>query len=269
MSFAEAAATYDPLASEYAARYSYHLNDIAIFLDKANIQPGETVLDLGTGIGWVALQARQRTQARIVGIDASKEMVKEAKRVVQQQNMSVPVAFMTGNMITMEGLDGIKPPGGFDVITCLWAFTHVEESQQIGMLRRWKDFLAPTGRIVLDIPHPHHLVAGLTVYNQQGEMLLQSKIHDAQLLEECKVASQAIMTQAGLQLIGVLEQQGVHGYPDHTAFLPAFVQKEWNQRVEDLTPERLEEAKWAALRAVISINVEANQGCLGLSLIHI
>ena len=181
------------------------------------------------------------------------EMVKEAKKVAKEQN--IQVAFLKGDMITMQDLEYIKPPGGFDVITCLWAFSTVPSSQQITMLNRWKDFLAPTGRIVFDMQHPGSRVAGCDVYNQDRERMLRIKIHDTQILEECRAACQSVGAQAGLQLIGALEQQGVHGYPDYSPQLKTVLGKlGWD--VEQATAEQLEKGKWALIKIVMTVHQE-------------
>jgi ubiquinone/menaquinone biosynthesis C-methylase UbiE len=261
-SYTEAAATYDPLASTYAVDSAFHFDDIAVFVNKAGIQEGETVLDLGTGIGWVAIEARRHTQGRIMGIDASQEMVKEARRVAKEQN--IQVAFLKGDMITMEGLDGIKPTEGFDVITCLWAFSSVHSSQRIAMLNRWKSFLAPTGRIVFDMQDASSRLASCDVYNQNRERMLRIKIHDTQILDQCKAACQSVGTQAGLQLVGALEQLGGHGYADHSELLKAVLEKYHGWRIEQATADQLEEGKWTLVRILASIHIENNpQSCMG------
>jgi ubiquinone/menaquinone biosynthesis C-methylase UbiE len=101
------------------------------------------VLDLGTGTGWVAIEARWHTSGRIVGIDISPNMVAEARQHTKDKGLHI--AYLTGDMITLQVLDAIKPARGFDVITCLWAFSNVAPGRRLAMLNRWTEFLAPHG----------------------------------------------------------------------------------------------------------------------------
>jgi len=162
----QAAATYEQL-------YSYHRDDVGRFVDKANIQGNESVLDLGTGTGWVATEARQYTSGKVVGIDISSKMVAEAQRQAKDQGLSI--AYLTGDMVTLEGLDGIKPAGGFDVILCLWAFSNVAPAQRVAALSRWKSFLAPQGRIVFDMHHPNNDLASYDVRTESGKSVFDGR----------------------------------------------------------------------------------------------
>jgi hypothetical protein len=79
-------------------------------------------------------------------------------------------------MITMQRPDAIKPAGGFDVIACFWAFSNATFDQQLAILNRWKSFLAPGGRMVFDMRHPDHDLAGYHVENMIGKSLFYWKM---------------------------------------------------------------------------------------------
>ena len=208
----QAADIFDPLAATYDKVCAYHRDNIDPFVRKAGIQGNESVLDLGTGTGWVAVEARKHTTGRIVGIDVSPKMVTEARR--QAKDLGLQIAYLKGDMITMQGLDAIKPAGGFDVITCFWAFSNVAIDQRLAMLNRWKSFLAPSGRIVFDMHHPNHDLAGYHVENASGKSLFRWKMLDQQSMTECVTACEAMGKQAGLKLVGELELTGVESYED-------------------------------------------------------
>lgn len=74
-------------------------------------------------------------------------------------------------MITLHGLDWIKTgvsATGYHVITCLWVFSNIAHDRCVAMLRRWKDFLAPNGRIVFNIHHPQHDLAIYDAVDESG-----------------------------------------------------------------------------------------------------
>jgi ubiquinone/menaquinone biosynthesis C-methylase UbiE len=208
----QAADTFDRFAATYDKDYAYHRDNIGPFVHKAGIQSNESVLDLGAGTGWVAVEARKYTTGRVMGVDVSPKMVAEARR--QAKDLGLQIAYLKGDMITMQGLDAIKPAGGFDVITCFWTFSNVVLDQRLAMLNRWKSFLAPGGRMVFNMHHPNHDLAGYHVENVSGKSLFRWKVLDQQSITECVIACEAMGEQARLKLTGELELTGVEGYED-------------------------------------------------------
>ena len=53
--------------------------------------------------GWVAVEARKYTTGRVVAVDVSPKMVAEARR--QAKDLGLQIAYLKGDMITMQGLD--------------------------------------------------------------------------------------------------------------------------------------------------------------------
>jgi arsenite methyltransferase len=68
-------------------------------LELMNLRPSDTVLDVGSGTGWLARQIAMKVpEGRVVGIDISDEMIKQARR-------------------SSDGLDNLTfLPGGVDLI---------------------------------------------------------------------------------------------------------------------------------------------------------
>lgn len=73
-----AAQIHDSLAATHNKSISYHQNDVRLFVQKAAIQETESVLDLGSGTGRVAAEARRYPTGNIVGVGISTKMVAEA-----------------------------------------------------------------------------------------------------------------------------------------------------------------------------------------------
>jgi arsenite methyltransferase len=58
-----------------------HLSIVLPVLDRMHIEPGDNLLDVGCGAGWLArLIAEQVPECRVVGTDISDEMVRRARR---------------------------------------------------------------------------------------------------------------------------------------------------------------------------------------------
>lgn len=103
------------------------------------IERSDDVLDLGCGTGHLAQEIRLLTEGRVVGIDASPEMVALARAAVPHG-----VEFVTG---TVEELD---MPDQFDAIFCNSAFQwFTDVPRALGNCLR---ALRPEGRMVMQAP---------------------------------------------------------------------------------------------------------------------
>jgi SAM-dependent methyltransferase len=148
-------------------------------------------------------------------VDISPKMVEEARR--QAVDAEAHILYLIGDMITLQGLDNIKAGGsatGYNVITCLWAFSNIAHDRRVAMLRRWKDFLAPNGRIVFDMQHPQYDLATYDAVDETGVIRYRWKFSDQQSVTECVEACKAIGEEAGLKLLGELEESRAEAYED-------------------------------------------------------
>ena len=111
-------------------------------IDLAQLQPGESVLDIATGTGHLALAAAQRVKpgGTVAGLDLTAEMVEQAKQKA--------VALGVDNAEWRQG-DAEHPPfpdETFDVVICasgIFFFPH-----QLAALREWHRVLEPGGRVL-------------------------------------------------------------------------------------------------------------------------
>jgi ubiquinone/menaquinone biosynthesis C-methylase UbiE len=244
----EAAEIFDSIAATYNRDFSYHQDDVRYFITKAAIQDTEHVLDLGTGTGWVAQMAHSHSTGRIVGVDISRKMIEEARR--QSAGSEANILYLVGDMITLQGLDFVKAgvsATGYHVITCLWAFSNVAHDKRVAMLRRWQDFLTPNGRIVFEMHHPQYDLATYDLVDASGAIRQRWKFSDQQSVTECAEACKAIGAEAGLELIGELEESGTEVYEDATQALRTFLRHQDNLHP---TRSQLEAAKTTFTQAM-------------------
>jgi ubiquinone/menaquinone biosynthesis C-methylase UbiE len=244
----EAREIFDLAATTYDRDNFFHLDDVRHFVAKAAIQDTEHVLDLGTGTGWVAQAARCYSKGRIVGVDISRKMVEEARRQAADAEANIP--FLVGDMITLQGLDNIKASVsamGYNVITCLWAFSNIPHDRRVAMLQRWKDFLTPNGRIVFHMQHPQHDLATYDALDETGVIRYRWKFSDQQSVTECAEACKAIGEEAGLKLLGELEESRTDAYVDGRPAMQKCLENKGN-----FNPTRfqLEAVKTTAARAM-------------------
>jgi ubiquinone/menaquinone biosynthesis C-methylase UbiE len=115
-------------------------------LEYAQVEVGQTILDIGTGTGHLAISLAQIVgdKGRVIGIDISPRMLEQARIKVDElrfKNIELQLA-------DAEALD--YPINTFDRILCANTFPWLEEKEST--LRLWHQFLKPGGQISIHTP---------------------------------------------------------------------------------------------------------------------
>ncbi|MBI2460933.1 MAG: methyltransferase domain-containing protein [Candidatus Rokubacteria bacterium] len=116
------------------------------FLAFVGIRPGWRVLDVGCGTGVVsrALAERVGRAGRVEGIDPSRVLVREARRLGRAAGLGSRLAFRIG-----EGAALPYPDGGFDAAMAVTVLLHLPDGERV--LREMIRVTRPGGRVaVLD-----------------------------------------------------------------------------------------------------------------------
>ena len=118
-------------------------------MELAEIGPGQSVLDIGTGVGEPALTAARRVgpSGRVVAVDQASRMLGVARRRMAAVGLA-NVEFLEADAEALE-----LPPGAFDAILARWSLMFLPDVA--GTLRRLRAALAPGGRLaaaVWDVP---------------------------------------------------------------------------------------------------------------------
>ena len=112
--------------------------------DLAQLQPGETVLDVGCGTGTLAMVAKERvgTTGRVSGIDASVQMIARARRKAARR--SLPIDFQVGLIEQLA-----FPDQSFDVVLSTMMMHHLPDDLKRQGLAEIARVLKPGGRLLV------------------------------------------------------------------------------------------------------------------------
>jgi demethylmenaquinone methyltransferase/2-methoxy-6-polyprenyl-1,4-benzoquinol methylase len=124
---AEARRLFAPLAETYD-RYSRLLSLgqdprwRAFLVSRVDAQPGDTVLDVATGTGAVAIELAHRTGCRVVGLDQSPEMLAAGRERVAAAGLADRVELVEGRAEALPFSDS-----SFAAVTFTYLLRYVED----------------------------------------------------------------------------------------------------------------------------------------------
>ena len=137
----QVAQTFNTLANHYdVIQFVRRTADRLVEL--AQLRPGERVLDLATGTGWVALAAAAEvgSQGHVLGIDIAQEPLAHARGKARDASLG-NLVFRTGDA---EGLD--LPDQSFEAVLCASGIFFLPDPR--AALAEWRRVTSPGGRAV-------------------------------------------------------------------------------------------------------------------------
>lgn len=151
-------AAFSQTALDYAATMAPALAPVAAeVVRRARLQPGETVLDIGTGTGSAARLALGEGR-RVIGLDAAAGMLEIARREAPG------VELIEADFTSIPLMDGAA-----DTVMAVHALLFAND--RVATLREWLRVTAPGGRISLSVPGPGDIVPSTVfhgVYDRYG-----------------------------------------------------------------------------------------------------
>ncbi|CAF9911756.1 hypothetical protein IMSHALPRED_010565 [Imshaugia aleurites] len=188
---------YDERSEGYDdSNNSLHVRQAQEYIKRAELQEGETVLDLACGTGLVTLLAKKQVRrGRVVGVDISNGMLEVARRKTRQQGLDI--TYIEHDIADLSGLDLLpQAPQEFDVITCASALVLVKNP--LCAVKHWASLLAPNGRLLTDVPSERSMVAAL-ILKEVGVEIGQSLRWDANWIESAE-SLRKVLSDAGLEV---------------------------------------------------------------------
>jgi ubiquinone/menaquinone biosynthesis C-methylase UbiE len=193
-----------PQVNIFEHEYAYHRPDIKALAELIKIELGESVLDLGTGAGWLLQVLRHIQQglsgsprpSRFVGVDGSQSMINLAITKAREESSTYgQFQFVHDNLSTLQ-----RVTGRFDIITCCWAFHHLPPNRRQSALVRWKELLAPGGRIVFDYQGNTPIPCAMDIEHPFMPHATRAFLLEEEDLTALNSAYKELLTSAGLTL---------------------------------------------------------------------
>lgn len=116
---------------------------IAYVLNKLRLQPGQQLLDIGCGWGYLSVTAAQQFGVKVLGITLSSEQLAGATALAKKAGVSDLVHFELMNY------QDLPEKEQFDRISSVGMFEHVGRGNQATYFKKIRGLLAPDGGISL------------------------------------------------------------------------------------------------------------------------
>jgi len=138
------AVTYDQTVSKELERYAgiTHQGGLDRLLQLAQPNNGDSVLDVGTGTGWMAIRcALEMAEGQIIGVDITPEMLAQAALNAENVGVKERIQFALASAMSLP-----YPDNQFDVVLSSLALHHTKVGQSLEEMVR---VLKPGGRIAI------------------------------------------------------------------------------------------------------------------------
>ena len=93
-------------------------------VSRLSLAPQDSVLDVCTGTGLVAIQIAKRAGCRVVGVDLSDRMIEQAQRALKARDMAPSVRLVKGRAESLPFADD-----SFDAVVFTFLLRYVEDRQ--------------------------------------------------------------------------------------------------------------------------------------------
>jgi len=139
---------YETIARFYDAENADMTDDLGLYDELAD-ETGGPILDIGCGTGRVMLHLAQAGH-RVVGLDHAEAMLARGSRKLDMMgDLRARVRFVHGDVLDARLDDAFKL-----IVVPYNGFMHFsEQAEQLAALRRFREWIAPDGRLALDLPN--------------------------------------------------------------------------------------------------------------------
>ncbi|QDR79390.1 SAM-dependent methyltransferase [Sporomusa termitida] len=116
------------------------LQKIDHILKKINLRPGDRLLDIGSGWGWLIIKAAQQYQVQATGITLSTEQYQGTRQRIRELGLEQQVDIQ---LVNYQDFEASQPC--FDKIVSIGMFEHAGRENLAKYMRKVSDLLVPGG----------------------------------------------------------------------------------------------------------------------------
>ncbi|KAL8799663.1 MAG: hypothetical protein Q9182_005733 [Xanthomendoza sp. 2 TL-2023] len=187
-------AIYTERSSSYDVS-PFHLHQAQEYIHCANLQPGQSLLDLACGTGLVTILAKQHLgpTAKVVGVDFSHGMLQIARQKTLEQGLDI--TYIEHDITDLGALE----LGTFDAVTCASALLLMPDP--LKAVKHWASLLAPNGRLLTDVVIERDVIAP-AILTEIGPKIGRSMAWDGSWVES-EDSLRRLFVDAGLVVEGV------------------------------------------------------------------
>jgi len=155
---------YDTIAKDFrkASRHpiKQYIESYSFLQQLGDVQ-GKSVLDVACGEGYYTRLVKQQGAVRVVGLDISTAMIKQA----QATELATPL----GIEYVVQDVTKLGIVGAFDVVTAVYLFPYAATKEALtAMFKAIADNLKPGGRLVAITLNPDLSIENSSIYPQYG-----------------------------------------------------------------------------------------------------
>jgi ubiquinone/menaquinone biosynthesis C-methylase UbiE len=189
--------SYDRRSQTYD-NSKWHVQICQQLLNYSQVNSGQSVLDIGTGTGHLAIAAAQIVgdRGQVIGVDISAKMLEQA------QNKLNASSFRNVDLQLADAETLNYPSNYFDRVLCANTFPWIED--KAATLRLWNKFLKPSSRIGIHTPADTAYIGATVlrrVFARHGISLEPSNRIGA--IAQCE----ELFTNAGFEAIEIKTEQ--------------------------------------------------------------
>jgi len=131
---------------QHLAQMSFYENILSTLIEKAELKPGENVLDAGSGPGWLAIKAARQVgeNGKVFGIDITPGMLERAIHNASAEGVSRICEFREGNALEIPFSNET-----FDLVLSNFMLHALSEDEKQVAISEFYRVLKPNGRVVL------------------------------------------------------------------------------------------------------------------------
>jgi SAM-dependent methyltransferase len=183
---------YETVARYYDAENAHKIEDLQFYSDLAGEMDGP-ILDVGSGTGRVLAHLAQEGH-EVYGMEPSAEMLARGEqKLAAMPELRARVTMQQGDVMSAEFNREFAL-----IMLSYHTFMHLRtQDEQLSALARCRDWLAPDGRIVIDLPNAGHLFATpddgsvvlerMFVEPESGHIVMQQTVSDLDRAEQLMV----------------------------------------------------------------------------------